>query len=298
MTTSPHVRDYQEHLVPYHGATLYVRHYPGTGPAFVLMHGFPDNFHIYDLLVPLLEDRQIITFDFLGWGASAKPTNYLYTSQHQEQELQAVLDALQVDQVIPVAHDSSGPVAINWSLDHLERVSSLVLLNTYYMQTPTLRFPEFISLFADPAYAALTRDMIRESAVVQWLLTWQGGQFGGGQQIQELLLPLIGQQFAGTPSIFPSFIGLTRDLPATLEANARRVPALKAFERPVSIIFGENDRYLDSGVAQSLHEMFPTSELSLLPNGGHWPQIDGTAEVARLLLSRPTASQAQTNDHR
>ncbi len=118
---------YREHLVSHQGSNIYVRHYAGTGPAFVMMHGFPDNLHIYDRLIPALPGRQVITFDFLGWGASDKPTDHAYTSKQQEGELHAVLDALQIDQVVPVAHDASGPAAINWALDHPQRVSSLVL---------------------------------------------------------------------------------------------------------------------------------------------------------------------------
>lgn len=278
---------YREQLVSYQGSNIYVRHYAGTGPAFVLMHGFPDNLHIYDRLIPALPGRQIISFDFLGWGASDKPTDHVYTSKQQEGELQAVLDALQVDQVVPVAHDASGPVAINWALDHLDHVASLVLLNTYYGQAPTLRFPEFISLFADPAYAALTRAMAQNPPVAQWLLTWQGRQFGGGEQALQSLLPIVGPQFLGTPSTFPPFIGLTSDLHATLQTNTRRMPGLKTFARPVQIIFGAEDPYLNPGVARSLHEALPTSDLSLLPQKGHWPQLDGAPEVAQLLLTLP-----------
>ncbi len=164
------------------------------------MHGFPDNLHIYDRLIPYLRGRQVITFDFLGWGTSDKPTDYPYTSKQQEGDLQAVLDALGVEQAVLVPHDASGPVAINWALDHPQRVSALVLLNTYYADAPTLRFPEFISLFADPAYAALTRAMAQEPAVARWLLTWQGGQFGAGERGQETLLPMVLPQFADTPS--------------------------------------------------------------------------------------------------
>jgi haloalkane dehalogenase len=278
---------YREHLVSHQGSNIYVRHYAGTGPAFVMMHGFPDNLHIYDRLIPALPDRQVITFDFLGWGASDKPTDYPYTSKQQEGELHAVLAALQIDQVIPVAHDASGPVAINWALDHQERVSALVLLNTYYGHAPTLRFPEFISLFADRAYAALSRAMAQDPTVAGWLLAWQGRQFGGDEQLQQSLLSIVGPQFASTPSTFPPFIGLTSDLPATLQATTRRMPDLKAFARPVRIIFGAEDPYLNPGVARSLHEALPTSDLWLLPKKGHWPQLDGAPEVAQLLLSIP-----------
>ncbi len=50
---------------------IYVRVYPGGNPPVVLLHGFPDNLHLYDRLVPYLSlGRQVVTFDFLGWGAS------------------------------------------------------------------------------------------------------------------------------------------------------------------------------------------------------------------------------------
>jgi pimeloyl-ACP methyl ester carboxylesterase len=282
---------YNEHLVSHQGSTISVRHYAGSGPAFVLMHGFPDNLHIYDRLIPALPGRQVITFDFLGWGASEKPTDHAYTSKQQEGELQSVLDSLGVEQVVLVPHDASGPVAINWALDHPERVSALVLLNTYYADAPTLRFPEFISLFADPTYAALTRAMAQTPEVARWLLTWQGAQFGAGEQGQGTLLSIIVAQFAGTPSTFPAFIALTSDLRATLRADTQRLPLLKTFDRPVRIIFGAGDPYLNPGVAEHFHEAFPTSELFLL-HTGHWPQLDDPEQVARLLFATPLAQRA------
>jgi haloalkane dehalogenase len=53
---------------------VYTREYGGLGPAFVLMHGFPDNLHIWDDLIPYLvaSGRRVVTFDFLGYGASDK----------------------------------------------------------------------------------------------------------------------------------------------------------------------------------------------------------------------------------
>ena len=59
--------------------SLYVRDYAGAEPAFVLMHGFPDNLHIWDDLIPHLtaSGRRVVTFDFLGFGASDKPAGVL-----------------------------------------------------------------------------------------------------------------------------------------------------------------------------------------------------------------------------
>ena len=45
---------FTEHRVQRDRGSLYVRDFPGSGPAFVLLHGFPDNSHIYDDLIPHL----------------------------------------------------------------------------------------------------------------------------------------------------------------------------------------------------------------------------------------------------
>ena len=53
-------RSYTEHRILRGASAISARHYAGTGPAFVLMHGFPDNLHIYDRLIPYLRDRQVV----------------------------------------------------------------------------------------------------------------------------------------------------------------------------------------------------------------------------------------------
>jgi haloalkane dehalogenase len=53
---------------------IYIREYSGEEPTIILMHGFPDNLHLYDRIVRYLSPpRRVVVFDFLGWGASDKP---------------------------------------------------------------------------------------------------------------------------------------------------------------------------------------------------------------------------------
>jgi len=197
-----------------------------------------------------------------------------------------------------VAHDASGPTAINWALAHPERVAALALLNSYYDAALTLRVPEWVSLFADQGYADLTAAFAGDPAKFGWLLAFQARQFRHGappalqERAQRILEPIIRGQFVATPSAIPAFMGLTRDLHAALAWNTRRARELAAFARPVSLIWGAGDRYLNRGVAEHLHVLFPTSELILLPLG-HWPQIDGPEEVARALLALPSAVQVR-----
>ena len=46
------------------------------------MHGFPDNLHIYDYLIPHLvaRGRRVVAFDFLGFGEFDKPAGFFGSS--------------------------------------------------------------------------------------------------------------------------------------------------------------------------------------------------------------------------
>jgi acetyl-CoA C-acetyltransferase len=74
---------------------IYVRDYSGNGPAFVLLHGFPDNSQIYDDLIPhrAAAGRRTIAFDFLGFGTSDKPADATYGFKQQLGDLEAVTEA-------------------------------------------------------------------------------------------------------------------------------------------------------------------------------------------------------------
>jgi haloalkane dehalogenase len=286
---------YTEHIVqrgPYH---LSAREYPGEEPPIVLMHGFPDNMHLYDRLLPWLSpSRRVVTFDFLGWGASDKPAGYPYTATNQVGDVDAVIEQLQLQQVVLVAHDASGPPAIDWALGHADRVATLVLLNTYYCAMPTLRAPEAIWLFSTPLVRNVARVVSKlfHNFLFRKMYWWQVGRFMRDAAARDEFVPLLYQQFAATPSTQPAFFRLNEDLPFTVRDRTKRRPQMNAFRRPVRIIFGESDPYLNVGVARRFHELFPTSELFLVPGARHYVQIDEPEQVAQLLLSTPLADPA------
>ena len=287
--------DFTEHRVPRDHYYIYSREYSGEKPAIVLMHGFPDNLHLYDRLVPLLSPpRQVVTFDFLGWGASDKPSRYPYTARNQQGDLDAVIRQLKMGPVVLVAHDASGPPAIDWALAHRDQVAALVLLNTYYCAMPTLRPPEAIFLFSTPIIRNVARSVsgIFNHLIFRRLYSWQVGRFFRDADIRNQFVPLLYEQFEATPSARPAFFRLNEDLLGTVRAGSKVAANLKEFSRPVRIIFGASDPYLNKGVAQRFHQLFPTSELFLLRNARHFVQMDEPGEVARLILSAPTSAAA------
>jgi len=88
---------YTAHHIPRGPYHLYARDYAGAEPPIVLMHGFPDDLHLYDRLVPELRGRRRIVFDFLGWGRSDKPVGYPYTATNQIGEPELVHDGTDLE---------------------------------------------------------------------------------------------------------------------------------------------------------------------------------------------------------
>jgi haloalkane dehalogenase len=289
--------NFTEQFVPRGQHRIYVREYAGEQPTIILMHGFPDNLHLYDRVLPYLSPaRRVVTFDFLGWGASDKPPHYPYTAKNQEGDLDAVIQQRKLGQVVLVAHDASGPPAIDWALHHPEQVAALVLLNTYYCSMPTLRPPEAIFLFSTPLIRSLARPIstMFNHLIFRRMYWWQVGRFFRDAEIRNQFVPLLYQQFDATPSTRPAFFRLNEDLLPTIRSRTQTAFKLKEFRRPVRIIFGGDDPYLNRGVAQSFHGLFPGSDLFVLPSARHFVQMDEPEQVARLILSTPTMASRQS----
>lgn len=182
-----------------------------------------------------------------------------------------------------VAHDASGPPAIDWALANPGRVATLVLLNTYYHWIPALRRPTAIALYSTPVVAAAARAVVRRRPDLdRRLYTWQVGKFIHDPQIRELLIPQLYEQFLPAR---PAFWRLNDDLLGTVLTRRRRIPQLRRFGQPVRVIFGAEDRYLNPRVARNFAALFPDSALRLLDGAGHYVQVDKPQQVADLIVS-------------
>jgi pimeloyl-ACP methyl ester carboxylesterase len=285
---------FSERHIPRGRGTIYARDYAGGGPAFVLMHGFPDNLHIYDRLIPYLvaAGRRVVAFDFLGYGASDKPAGTNYSFKQQSGDLEAVLEALHLEKIVPVGHDAGGPAAINFTLDHPDRVAFLCVLNTFYAAAPTLQLPELIALFATPGLKALSEAMLQSPEQLAWVFRFQQLKFletlpeKHKATFESVLAPIINNNFnfgkaAGSG---PAFAQMTAQVFEEVGRNTKRLPEVEALDVAVKIIWGNTDLALNTGVAEDFRSHWKNAALHVL-SAGHWPQIDEPEQVAKAVLS-------------
>jgi pimeloyl-ACP methyl ester carboxylesterase len=268
---------------------LHVTDHPGQDPALVLLHGFPDDSRIYDRLAPLLAPRRAVALDWLGYGRSDRVQPSLSGDAQHQHQLRAVLDSLQLDRVVLVGHDASGPDAIDYTLHEPGRVDHLILLNTYYGHAPTLRLPELIRLLADPNLTPLADAMLEDPNLRLWLLGHTARQFGldpadqGGVAVAAVQPQFFGG--ADSPDALAAVRAWTAALFPSLDRQDAHIAAghLAALELPVTLVFGAADPYLNPDLARHLAGLFRHADLHLVEGASHWPQWDQPEPVARLI---------------
>ncbi|MGA8727071.1 MAG: alpha/beta hydrolase [Acidimicrobiales bacterium] len=281
---APHDR-----LVETPNGTLFVREVSGDNPPIVLMHGFPDDHSIYERLLPLLGPRRAVAFDWHGYGRSDRSELGGFSMKEHVSELEALLDALDIERAVLVGHDASGPDAVAFAVAHPQRVSHLVLLNTMFGHLPSLRLPEMIRLLADPDLIPLADAMVNDDAQRLWLLQLTADHWGidaadpDGVAVRSILPQFFGS--ADQPDALAAIRAWTAYLFGSLTEQDVMVDSgvLGDLEVPVSVIFGEADRYLSPSLAREIAGLFTNPSLHLVPDASHWPQHDQPQIVADLL---------------
>jgi haloalkane dehalogenase len=289
---NPAAGAFVEHRIARENGSIYARDYEGSGPAFIMMHGFPDNLRIYDDLIPHLvaAGRRVIVFDFLGFGASEKRAGTKYSFKQQLGDLEAVVDVLGKGKVILVPHDSSGFAAINFTIEHPEKVASLHIFNSAFDNSTIVRWPDMINLFAIPGLDALASAFVNSPEQFVWLLNWQKDKLAeplSPQQqkhFQEFIGPLIADNFILQPSSGDAFVQLTGQFFEELSRNSKRLHLVSALDLPVKVIWGENDQYLNVAMGKERAAQFKNSSFHPVPTG-HWLQSDEPEIVAKLMIA-------------
>jgi 3-oxoadipate enol-lactonase len=97
----------------------------GTGPPLVLIHEGVADSTMWDEHVPVLErTRRVIRYDLPGYGRSPLPPGPF----SHVRDLAALLDRLGVERAAVVGVSVGGRIALEFALEHPDRVEALVLV--------------------------------------------------------------------------------------------------------------------------------------------------------------------------
>ena len=133
----------------------------GSGPAVVLLHGFPGLAFTWRHQIPALAAAgyRVIVPDLRGYGQSDAPKAVEdYDVAHLTGDLVGLLDALQIEKAVFMGHDWGGLLAWQMPLFHEKRVAGVIGVNTPFIPHWMLWLHPDLVRAATPSGQALVAD--------------------------------------------------------------------------------------------------------------------------------------------
>ncbi|WP_236796575.1 alpha/beta fold hydrolase [Amycolatopsis sp. GM8] len=108
----------------------------GTGPAVLLLHGFPHTWRLWtEIIGPLAEHHRVIAPDLRGFGASTRAAEG-YDAGTLAADAEGILDALAEPTAAVVAIDAGTPVAFLLAMRRPDLVRRLVVMESLLGSLP------------------------------------------------------------------------------------------------------------------------------------------------------------------
>ena len=117
-----------------HGKMHYIDE--GEGEPIVFVHGTPTWSFLYRNYIKFLSTKyRCLAIDHLGFGLSDKPKDFIGNSEAHSKNFSRWIDTLKLKRFTLVVHDFGGPIALPYAISNPEKVSNIVLFNTWLWGT-------------------------------------------------------------------------------------------------------------------------------------------------------------------
>lgn len=267
----------------------------GNGPTVLLFHGFPTWSHDYAGVAMNLEsDHEVVTFDFLGYGASDKPVNYTYSIDEAADIAEDLVALLKITSVHLVAHDYGGIVAqeildrhrsrqLPFGIDTVTIANSAIVYSEY---RPTLLQKLLVTPYLGGFLANfITAGMTRRGMERIWgksPLTdeqfedcWHGIALEDGMRISHLTCGYMTERAIH---------------------HQRWEAALVALDMPLHLVVGLDDPVSGEHVLKLATERYCPASVTRLEGVGHFTPIEAPLAVAEAIRTAVAGGPTATAD--
>jgi pimeloyl-ACP methyl ester carboxylesterase len=257
----------------------------GDGPPLLLVHGWPETWYAWRLLMPALaRDFTVIAVDQRGMGLSDKPENG-YDTGTLAGDLVALMDALGHQRFSVVGHDTGFAISYALAADHPDRVARVVLAEIPGPPIAAHSPPVFVP-------AAINNRLwhipfSRVDRLPEQLVTGREDIFFGyefavqGGELPDEVVDYYVRVLRRDPETLRGCFGFYRDLDATLTQNAER--ATRPLSMPVLAVGGAAS--YGEAVAQAMKPLADDVQGVVIPSAGHWVAEQAPDELLAALTT-------------
>lgn len=224
------------------------------GLPVVFLHSFGGSTaHWMAELGRLRTDRRAVAIDLRGHGESDAPQTNDYTVESMAADVEAAVDALEIDRFVLVGHSMGGAAAVAYTGAHPERVAGLLLVGTPGKSDPAM---------AENVLASLESD-------------FEGGMMQYTTSLLTDATPAVTARIRTEMARVPREEAMAI-IDAIFEFDP--LPALRAYRGPVLLV----DTQHGDGPS-ALHNQLPELPRELITGTSHWPHLDKPAVFEPIL---------------
>ena len=256
----------------------------GDGPPLLLVHGWPQNWYAWRMLMPTLaRDFKVIAVDQRGMGLSDKPEDG-YDPGTQANDMVALMDALGHQRFAVVGTDTGLPIGYALAADHPDRIDRVALAEVPGPPGAVPSPPMFAPGPLNDRFWHIPFNRInklneqlvqgREKLFFSWEFTIQGGKLP-----DDLINYYVG--LLSNPDSLRGSFGFYRAWDAMMQQNEQRKNTRLAM--PVLAIGGAASSGDKVGEAMKL--LADDVQTAVIPNSGHFV----AEEAPEALLAALTA---------
>lgn len=269
--------------VEVNGTSLhYVR--GGSGPAVILIHGFPQDWLEFHAIMPRLARRfTVVAVDLRGVGGST-PTDDGYDAANLARDVFELASAVALEQVYVVGHDLGGQVAYAFARQFPEITRGTIILDS-----PIPAIEGLEELVGDPRMwhgvfhqiPGLPEALVAGRQEIYFRHFFEIGTLGG-RGVSDADLAHYAEAYAA-PAQLRAGLEMYRAFAVNLEFNAAH---LGSNDVPLLLAAGEGSPFaklLPTMAADLRSKGFPEVETTLIPDSVHYILEDQPEAVADLI---------------
>jgi 2-hydroxymuconate-semialdehyde hydrolase len=254
------------------GDIAYLR--KGQGPPLLLLHGIPSSSYLWrDVIDPLSTTFDVLAPDLLGFGDSDKRLDADLSIAAQARYMVAFMESFGLHQAAVAGHDIGGGIAQLMAVDEPDRVARLILIDSIVDDNWPVAD---IARLKEPVWDQIMVNIDLRDGFRKGL---GAGLATEGRVTEELVdewtRPF--QDLGGRRAYLRAARALNnRDL----TSQSKRIEEI---ETPTLILWGANDKFLESRWADTLKHKLRDSTVEIIDPGGHFLPLDRPEAVGEAI---------------
>jgi pimeloyl-ACP methyl ester carboxylesterase len=251
----------------------------GSGPPVLMMHGSGPGVSgtaNWQYNIPVLAEKfHVLAPDIVGFGATERPADIVYSLRAWTDHVWAFLDALGIEKTAIVGNSLGGRIALQMATDRPERISRMVLMGSPGVGMSLTEGLQALRAY-EPSHDTMRALLRNYFAVDPTLITDELVEIRYEASVADGAYEAYRAMFFD-PRHKGSELGITED-------------EVRAITTPTLLVHGREDKVVPVQVSVTMLGLLPNADLHVFSACGHWTQIERAEEFSALVadyLARP-----------